>query len=83
MWPPSESEFDIPALGHQCVNSRLVFYTDSNYRVPHAGQKANGAVERPTSDIFLISRGLFEAKRILRFRGQGGGSKKKKENAQA
>lgn len=70
-------------LGCQCLNLKLVFYTDHNYRVPQTGCDANGTAERPTSGIFPISRGLFEARRALRFKGKDGQAKNWSKNTPA
>ena len=56
---------------HQGLNSRLVFYTDYNYRVPCAGGNENRTAKRPSSGIFTFPRGFLEAKIVLRFKGKG------------
>lgn len=65
---------------HQCLNSRLVFYTDYNDRVPYAGGNENRTAERPSSGIFTFPRGCLEDKIVLRFKGKGRQSKNGNEN---
>lgn len=61
-----------PLGQHQYVNSRLVFYTDYNYRVPCPGWNENGTAEGTISGTLTFPRGLLEAKIVLRFHSKGG-----------
>lgn len=63
-----------------CINPRLDFHTDYNYRVPYTEWNEGRRTERPTSGVFTLPRGPLEAKIVLRFQGKGGQSKNGKEN---